>query len=143
MTDADIEYLTNRGLNPDDYTVLDLELTFWAFYFSTLRPTASLAYGQSNGPEYYATKIFTPETLPVGSIVHVVEGYKYRLEGWQSLTAKNKLARLDNSTTDIVIEQSLYTKYNYIAFNISFASGGGTVMFDDGWGFRIYVPKTN
>ena len=143
MTEADIAYLESRGLNANDYEVLDLGLTFWAYYFSNNRDTATLVYGQSNNPQFYATKIFTPETLPVGSIVHVVEGYKYRLEGWQSLTAKNKLARLDNSTKDIVIEQSLYTKYNYIAFNISFASGGGTVMFDDGWGFRIYVPKTN
>ena len=115
MTEADIAYLESRGLNANDYVRCVKDILC----------------------------IFAPETLPVGSIVHVVEGYKYRLEGWQSLTAKNKLARLDNSTKDIVIEQSLYTKYNYIAFNISFASGGGTVMFDDGWGFRIYVPKTN
>ena len=143
MTDADIAYLESRGLSPDDYTVLDLELTFWAYYFSNNRDTATLLYSQSNGPQFYATKVFSQEDLPVGSIVHVVDGYKYRLEGWQNLTEKNHLSRLDNSTEDMVIEESLYEKYNYIAFNVSFASGGGTVMFEDGWGFRIYVPKAN
>ncbi len=143
MTDEDRAYLTSRGLNPDDYTVLDLGLQFWAYYFSTNKASATLVYGESNNPQFFATKLFTSKTLPVGSIVHVLDGYKYRLEGWQSTNQKNNLTRLDNSTEDMVIEESLYTKYNYVAFNISFATGGGTVLFSDGWGFRIYVPNAN
>lgn len=143
MTDEDRAYLAGRGLNPDDYTVLDLDLKFWTYYFSTNKPSATLVYNESNNPQFFATKLFTPATLPVGSIVHVLDGYKYRLEGWQSTNQKNNLARLDNSTEDMVIEESLYTKYNYVAFNISFATGSGTVRYDDGWGFRIYVPNAN
>lgn len=141
MTEDDAAYLEKRGLNPDDYEVLDLRLTFWAYYYSTNQATAKLLPNEGNSSQYFATGLFTPQTLPVGSIIRVKEGYKYRLEGWQKTGTKNSLTRLNNSTADMVIDASLYTKYNFVAFNVSHASGGGTVDYADAWGFRIYTPK--
>ena len=140
MTDADKAYLTGRGLNPDNYEVLDLGLSYWGYYFSNLRPAATLAKSESNSPSYIATKLFTSQTLPVGSIIHVTDGYKYRLEGWQKAGTKNSLPRRDNSMTDLVVDETLYKLYRFIALNISRVDGQ-TVTYNDGWGVRIYVPK--
>lgn len=142
MTENDKAYLSGRGLNPDDYTVLDLGITYWGYYFSNLRPQATLAKNESNSPQYFATTIFTPQTLPVGSIIHVLDGYKYRLEGWQKLGTKNALSRLNPSDQDMTVDASVYIRYNFVAFNVS-RNDGRTVMSDDTWGFRIYVPKAS
>ena len=140
MTDADKAYLTGRGLDPNNYEVLDLGLVYWGYYFSTLRAQATLAKSESNSPQYIVTKLFTSQTLPAGSIIHVNEGYKYRLEGWQKAGTKNSLSRRDNSTADLVIDANLYKLYKFLAFNIS-RTDGKTVTYNDGWGMRIYVPK--
>ena len=141
MTDADKAHLTGLGLNPENYKVLDLELTLKAYYNSTSTnvPVASLVTNQSNCPQFMATKIFTVDTLPVGAVINITDGYKYRIEGWQSLDAVNSQTRLDNSTEDFVLSASTYEKYNYIAFNIS-KSESGTVSDADKTALRIYVP---
>ena len=86
-----------------------------------------------------ATRIFTSQTLPVGSVINVADGYKYRFEGWQSLDAINSLTRLSASENDMILSAADYEKYNHIAFNIS-KSAGGTVSDADKTALRIYVP---
>ena len=141
MTDSDKAHLTGLGLNPANYKVLDLGLTMKAYYNSTSTniPVASLITTQGNSSQYMATKIFTVDTLPVGAVINITDGYQYRLEGWQSLDAVNSQTRLNNSTEDFVVSASTYEKYNYIAFNIS-KSAGGTVSDADKTALRIYVP---
>ena len=140
MTEQDRTYLIGRGLNPDDYDILDLGLVYRGYYFSTSMPAATIERGASNSSLFIATKLFTPQTLPTGSIIRVNDGYKYRLEGWQKAGTTNALARRDNSTTDMVVDAELYTQYNFVALNIS-RTDGKSVTLEDGLGVRIYVPK--
>lgn len=140
MTDADKAHLTGLGLNPANYKVLDLELTMKAYYNSTSTSSkSSLITTASNSSQYMATRIFTKDTLPVGSVINVASGYKYRLEGWQTLNTVNSLSRLTASDKDIILSAADYEKYNHIAFNISKAAGG-TVSDADTVALRIYVP---
>ena len=142
LTDADKEYLTGLGLNPDDYGLLYLGATLQTYYNSTSQSASVLFTGDATSKKYAATKIFTSETLPVGSIIHVLDGYRYRLEGWQTMNTKNSLPRLANSPEDLTVDESLYTKYSYIGFNIS-KTDGSAIAAADLYGLRIYVPKTN
>ena len=142
MNDADRAYLESLGLNPDDYTVLDLGMVVGAYYNSTSSTTSNLVTNAGNSPGFIATKLFTQETLPIGSVINVLTGYQYRLEGWQTLGVANALTRRNNSTSGIIVDASLYEQYSYIGFNIS-KVGGGHPTVDDCIGFRIYVPKTN
>lgn len=142
MTDADKAYLTNLGLNPDDYDVLDLGMVVSAYYNSTSSTSSNMVTNAGNSPGFIATKLFTKETLPVGSVINVLTGYQYRLEGWQTLGIANSLARRDNSTAGMIVDASLYEQYNHIGFNISKKAGGNTTA-NDRIGFRIYVPKAN
>jgi hypothetical protein len=58
------------------------------------------------------------------------------------MNTKNSLPRLANSTEDLTVDESLYTKYSYIGFNIS-KTDGSAIAAADLYGLRIYVPKTN
>ena len=141
MTEADKVYLKNLGLNPDDYEILDLGFVMSAYYNSTSSTTSNLVTNAGNSPGFIATKLFTEETLPVGSVINVLAGYQYRLEGWQTLGVANALTRRNNSTSGMIVDEDLYEQYSYIGFNISKTAGGHPTP-DDREGFRIYVPKT-
>ena len=144
MTDADKAYLTTINKDPEKYEVLDLGLVFGAYYNSNSSPVSNnystLHGSKSNSPQFMATAIFTSDMLPVGSLVKINYGYQYRLEGWQTLSQSNDKTRLDNSTDNFTVKADLYTKYNFIAFNIS-KTDGTNVKYTDGMAFRIYVPK--
>ena len=141
MTTADRNYLIGLGLNPDDYEILDLEMVVGAYYNSTSSTTSNMVTNAGNSPGFIATKIFTQDTLPIGSVIHVLSGYQYRLEGWQTLGVANALTRRGNSTSGMIVDETLYEQYSYIGFNISKVASGHPTA-DDRTGFRIYVPKT-
>ena len=141
MTTADKNYLIGLGLNPDDYEILDLEMVVGAYYNSTSSTTSNMVTNAGNSPGFIATKIFTQDTLPIGSVINVLSGYQYRLEGWQTLGIANALERRGNSTGGMTVTAELYEQYSYIGFNISKVASGHPTA-DDRAGFRIYVPKT-
>ena len=140
MNDTDRAYLESLGFNPDDYNVLDLNLAVGAYYNSTSATATNLVTDAGNSPGFIATGLFTKNTLPAGSVVNVLPGYQYRLEGWQIYGVANKLTRRVNSSDGIIIEAFLYSQYTYIGFNIS-KTEGGNVTQEDCAGFRIYVPS--
>ena len=142
LNDDDKAYLSELGLNPDDYEALYLGAVIQSYYNSTSQSASVLFTGDATSKKYAATKIFTAETLPVGSIIHALDGYRYRLEGWQTMNTTNSLKRRDNSTEDLTVDELLYTQYNYIGFNIS-RTDGAAIAASDTYGLRIYVPKTN
>ena len=140
MTDADRAYLKSIGLNPDDYDILDLGLVVSAYYNSTSNTTSNLVTDAGNSPGFIATKLFTVETRPIGSVINILSGYQYRLEGWQTLGVANALERRGNSTAGMIVDEALYEQYTYIAFNLSKTAGGHPSQNDFDC-FRIYVPK--
>ena len=140
MTDADRAYLKSIGLNPDDYDILDLGLVVSAYYNSTSNTTSNLVTDAGNSPGFIATKLFTVETMPIGSVINILSGYQYRLEGWQTLGVANALERRGNSTAGMIVDEALYEQYTYIAFNLSKTSGAHPSQNDFDC-FRIYVPK--
>jgi hypothetical protein len=64
---------------------------------------------------FMATKKFTREELPVGTIIEIAEGWRYRPEGWNYTGT-----RPDNVTiTRIVIDEAWWGSYTERGFNIS------------------------
>ena len=141
MTANDRNCLIGLGLNPDDYEILDLGMVIGAYYNSTSATSSNMVTNAGNSPGFIATKLFTQETLPVGSVINILPGYQYRLEGWQTLGTPNSEERRSNNYTDMIVDETLYTAYSYIGFNIS-KIAGGNATHDDQAGIRIYVPKT-
>ena len=69
---------------------------------------------------------FSKEELPVGSVIIIEEGYRYRVNFWKNLDAGfGENRRTDNLTTYIVIiDEAWWGDQEYVSFNISPVSGG-------------------
>lgn len=103
----------------ENYTALDYNLTL-GFYNSTEKTNYAgiIADNASLSPKFYATKRFTPEELPVGTVITIASGWQYRPEYWKSDAVQS--ARPDNVTTRIVtVTPEWWNGCLYRAFNIS------------------------
>jgi len=145
MTQADKDFLTAQGKNPDDYYLLDLDIMLESYYNSSSNSTrnSKLTGDKSTiRPFYFSTDIFDKNDIPYGSIIRINEGYQYRPEAWTSLSEKNT-TRPDNTTQNVVVVDSAWwDSYKYRAFNIAHEGAQMGVTADDVKAFQVYVPKT-
>ena len=127
----------------DDLVLIDWEPKV-ASYFDS-RYSSDVVSGTEFTKKYISSKIFTRETLPVGSVIVLDSGYQYRPDGWTSLDAKTADAeRPGNVTTaKVVVTEEWWGDFNYRAFNISKTDGSdisadfaATVSH-----FRIILPE--
>lgn len=106
----------NAGVIPEGYvqlTATQMGLTEGSFYNSTGSDSWNGTSSWNRG--FMATKKFTREELPVGSIIEIAVGWQYRPEGWNFA-----VSRQDNVTTlRIVIDEDWWGSYSERAFNIS------------------------
>ena len=96
----------------------------------------------NNSMNFIASKRFTKNEIPVGSIIEVKTGYQYRPEAW--VGDRVQTTRPDNvSTRYVEVSESWWGNYDYRAFNISKTSGSSLADdFKDVMdSFAIYVPK--
>lgn len=143
LTESDISALKKAGLNPDNYQVLNLDLTIAGYYNS--QNGSSMVNGTNstagNLTKFMATQIFSKEDLPDGSILSLKYGYQYRPEGWTELDTKTP-KRPENVTTSIVtVNDAWWGDFNYRAFNIAYQGTSTDVAYKDITALRIYVPK--
>lgn len=108
---------TNVGVIPEGYVQLNslqMGLTFASFYnTSGAGSWQKIDDGFARG--FMATKKFTREELPVGSIIEIAVGWQYRPEGWKFASS-----RPDNVTTiRIIVDEDWWGSYYERGFNIS------------------------
>ena len=138
----------NVGQIPEGYvqlTASQLGLTAASFYNTTgsdvwNSPTSNWNKG------FMATKKFTREELPVGSIIEIAVGWQYRPEGWNFAES-----RQDNVTTiRIIIDENWWGSYTQRGFNISqvthtISSNKPITLTTEQVAntvFKIYVPQS-
>ena len=107
----------NAGVIPQGYVQLTAEqmgLVEGSFYNSGANANLNTGInGWYKG--FMATKKFTREELPVGSIIEIAQGWRYRPEGWAYVGS-----RPDNITIlRIVIDEDWWGSYTERGFNIS------------------------
>lgn len=107
----------NVGVIPEGYVQLSasqMGLTAASYYNSSGTDVwGNTANAFACG--FMATKKFTREELPVGSIIEIAEGWRYRPEGWEYTGT-----RPDNvSKIRIIIDEEWWGTYTERAFNIS------------------------
>ena len=103
--------------------------------------TKEIICDASNSKSYYATQIFTKTDIPVGSIIVVADGWKYRPEAWE----RGSAARPSEVTAKyVVITDAWWGSFTERAFNVS-KSGNpsleGITESEIDVAFVIYVPK--
>ena len=144
MTDTDRANITKLGYNPDDYLVLDLEMTLHAFYLSYNTPELITTKNSSNKtlPYHAASNIFTKDQIPAGSIISIADGYQYRADAWIDLkmdTPKN--IRPDLSSESIVVDDVWWSIFQYRGFIINSKTDKTTLTEADLDKIRVYIPK--
>ncbi|MBQ4118544.1 MAG: DUF4886 domain-containing protein, partial [Oscillospiraceae bacterium] len=103
-----------------------------------------LHYDMTNSNKYFATPRFTKDELPVGSIIVLESGWKYRPDGW----VKDELqtGTRESNTTKAVVEvtEEWWGDYTLRAFNVSKVAMTSLLDVPEAEiraAFKIYVPK--
>ena len=144
----DPEIDTIKITNGVKYKVLTIEemgLTKWAYWNSTDSNPTKFFTGTSGTPlRFFATKRFTRDELPNGSMILVESGYKYRPEAWINDAKNSSSSRPALTSSSVVVDDSWWGSYTARAFNIAtknednFAS---TVTLEDIYNvFKICIP---
>ncbi len=138
----------NYGVIPEGFvqlTATQMGLTA-ASYYNTQGSSAWDAPEDSWARCFVATKKFTREELPVGSVIEIAVGWQYRPEGWAFANS-----RPENVTTlRIIVDEDWWGSYTERGFNIS-QVGNSTNNHKEialktteiaNTIFRIYVPAS-
>ena len=98
----------------------------------------------NNSPNFWSTRMFTKEQLPVGSVIVIESGWKYRPDGWVNVNSKNGSRPGEVSTSIVKIDEAWWGNLTVRAFNVS--KGGSNITSktesDLNAAFKIYVPKS-
>ena len=119
-----------------------LALSYW-------NPTESVNHSirittASNSNQFWSTRTFTKEQLPVGSVIIVESGSQYRVLSWTTFGQKG--TRSSQITTNmIVIDEAWWGSNTVKAFNISYTNNANmSAVTEDEINamFKIYVPES-
>ncbi len=140
LNDSELFGLVGKSIS--DYSLENLEETVGGFWNSTDATNHStIVTSEGISPYYIATKTFTKQQLPVGSIIIVDSGYQYRPDGWYTEGQQNTVFRPSNvSENIIVVDDEWWSSFALRAFNVSKLSGE-TMNSTDLNKLRIYIPN--
>ncbi len=140
---TDSIYVNAPGFNPDDYDVLEIKWTPLGYWNATSSANHhKIIKTASNSKQFYASPMFTKEELPVGSVIVLADGWRYRPEAWSS--AGVQASRPPITTESMVfVTEAWWGSYTHRAFNLA-KVGAPTLkgdMKEIENAFTIYIPK--
>lgn len=113
------QYTEAPAFDYSNYTKLELTWTplgYWNSTDATLHHQINTTAG--NSKQFYASAQYTPEDIPVGSIIEVSIGWQYRPEAWKSEGKQS--SRPDNVTVQqTIVTEEWWGSYTHRAFNLS------------------------
>ena len=116
------------------------DLAYWNSmdepYWNEVNTTAD------NAKQFVCTKKFTKTELPVGAVIEILPGYKYRPEAWVN-DAKQSSRPDTTSTRFITVTDEWWGNYTKRAFNVCKTDNSSIVDKTDQVknAFRIWLPK--
>ncbi len=144
LTDAEI--FASLGCNINAYTEIDWLLALHAYYNSSsatipFELISSANSTASNLPNFIASHRFTKETLPVGSVIILDAGYKYRPEGWvdENYVSTGSTRPANVTSNAVAVTDAWWGDFTFRAFNFT-AMAARTMTMADAKHLRIYVP---
>ena len=139
----------DKAPETDVGALVELPLDYLGLVKSAYYNSGDANYGQTlishsnstanNLDNFYATKKFTKEMLPVGSVIYIASNWQYRPERWPGSRPGN------TSTETVTVDESWWDEETVRAFNISLKSGGSILSYepsDIAEIFKIYVPES-
>ena len=131
LTTEDVEYLTNLGLNAEEYMVLDYTYAIGKCYDS------SKGVSLLTSAKFLCTnEKFTRYDITIGSVIRITGGYQYRPEGWTALNEKTSTRPAMVTEETVIVDTDWWGNWRYRSFNVT----NGAKMTDAGGSvLRIYV----
>ena len=83
------------------------------------------------------------EELPIGSVILLDEGYRYRPDAWVHLDTITSPRPGDVTKRLTLVDEAWWGSYSYRAFNLSRIEGNIVMQDEDAGHLRIYVPIQN
>lgn len=143
--------LKQHGYDISNFTELDIEWTQFAYYDSTndaegygVSQLKNADYSSATAKKFVATQIFNRNDIPNGSVIVVINDFKYRPEGWVTLDTKNdaSVRPAQITATLIEVDDLWWGNWNYRAFNVGNGSSLTDDMANDACAsFAIFVPN--
>lgn len=125
-----------------DYDLLDLQLE-QGYWQSSHGSEYNIIRKDDTARKFFATRRFTKEQIPVGSIIILEAGWQYRPEGW--VTDAQQSSRPDNVTAvRVEVTESWWGDYMLRAFNITRAGASQEIVGQEAEAtaaLKIYIPK--
>lgn len=136
-------YLEEPTIDLTQYEQLDIDFTVGQYWY----PVGAAEYNRLTGSgdfgmRFAATPRYTAEDLPVGTLIVVAEGWRYRPDFW--ITDAQQTSRASEVSAEFVIlDETFFDGYLYRAFNISRIDGKTFTQTgaDPDDVFQIYIPK--
>jgi len=129
--------------NPDDYTLMEFDYTMGGYWNSgDTNNHHKIITGADNSGYFIATEMFTKDTLPVGAVIVIDEGWQYRPEAW--VDENRQTSRPGNVIDPVVfVTEEWWGNYTSRAFNIAVKGNNVSIKNDPEaiTHFRIYLPK--
>lgn len=125
------------------YTKLELGWTALGYWNSDDSANHhKIITGAGNSKQFYASRMFTREDLPVGSVIEVASGWQYRPEGWKNEGVQSGRPGT-TSVSRVVVTDAWWGEYTHRAFNLSKV---GTPSLEGASGeiaaaFIVWIPK--
>lgn len=136
-------YTVEPAFDESKYTKLELDWTALGYWNSTDASNHhKIITGASNSKQFYASRTFTKDELPVGSVIEVAEGWQYRPEGWKSGGVQSGRPGT-TSVRRVTVTKAWWGDYTARAFNLSKV---GTPSLESAAGeiataFTVWIPK--
>ena len=95
-----------------------------------------------NSNQWICTKQFTKSELPIGTIIEIASGYRYRPEGWVG-TGKQSSRPNVVSARRVVVDDAWWGSFDVRAFNVSTTveQDISSMVSDIQSSFKIWLPK--
>ena len=136
-------YTLETAIDLSKYTELKYSLTLGFYNSSDPEQYRSIITEDANlSPKFYATERFTPDELPIGTVILLKGGWQYRPEVWKTDAAQD--SRPDNSSYRyLVITEEWWDGYLYRAFNLAKKDSSVLTGLEEEAkaAFQIYLPS--
>ena len=140
---TDSVYTEEPVFDLSGYTKMELDFTVGKYWHSMAAGSHNVLNGSGDwGMKFAATKRFTPEELPVGTVIVIAEGWQARPDAWKD-DAVQTSRPVEFGSGFIVLDESFFDGYIYRAFNLSRTDGQSLAAYADLLGevFCIYIPN--
>lgn len=92
--------------------------------------------------KFAATKQFTKDDIPVGSVIVVTDNFQYRPEGWVNTDTKVSNRPGNVTAQYYVVDEAFWSEFNVRAFNVSCITADTIITVQDAQQhFQIWLPN--